>query len=502
MGMLALHSVTKSFPGVRALDGVSLEFAPGEIHALVGENGAGKSTLMKIITGIYRPDSGEIHFEGERLQFRGYRDSLEKGIDIVHQEIEAIPESSVAENIMLDKMITFGPTGIINWRAVNRVAAKYMAMVGLDLPPTRTMKYLSAAQKQLAQIAKALAADARVLLLDEPTSSLTEYEAQNLFALLRDLRDRGAIIVFVSHKFEEVFALCDKASVLRDGHLVATRAIGDLTQDELVALMIGRETTHERPGILEVDANDEVLRVEGLARREKVDGVSFRLCKGEILGFYGLVGAGRTETARLLIGEDRPDAGRVYVHGEEARIRHVSDALHRYRMGYVTENRKEEGLLLDAPVETNITITVWRRLVHWLTRRIGRKQEVAVASDMVEALAIRTTGLGQKTDELSGGNQQKVSISKWLAADCEILIFDEPTVGVDVGAKAQIHQLIWDLADRRGKSIILISSDMPEIINLASRILVFRERQIVGEITGIGAKTYQEASAAIGEYLA
>lgn len=500
--MLTLQSVTKSFPGVRALDDVSLEFAPGEIHALVGENGAGKSTLIKIITGIYRPDAGEIHFEGEQLQFRGYRDSLQKGIDIVHQEIEVIPESSIAENIMLDKMITFGPTGIINWPAVHRVAAKYMAMVGLDLSPTHTMKHLSAAQKQLAQIAKALAANARVLLLDEPTSSLTEHEAQNLFTLLRDLRDRGVIIVFVSHKFEEVFALCDKASVLRDGHHVATRAISDLTQGELVTLMIGRPHALERPGSLDVDSKDEVLRVEGLTRRDKIDDVNFRLCKGEILGFYGLVGAGRTETARLLMGEDHPDSGRIFIHGNEVKIRHISDALNKYRMGYVTENRKEEGLLLEAPVETNITITVWRRLTHWLTRYINRKQEVAVASDMIDALSIRTTGLAQKTGDLSGGNQQKISIAKWLAADCEILIIDEPTVGVDVGAKTQIHQLIWDLADKSGKSIILISSDMPEIITLASRILVFREGTIVGEITDINNKTYQEASAAIGEYLA
>jgi ribose transport system ATP-binding protein len=377
-----------------------------------------------------------------------------------------------------------------------------MDMVGLDLSPNRIMKHLSAAQKQLAQIAKALAANARVLLLDEPTSSLTDHEAQNLFTLLRDLRDKGVIIVFVSHKFEEVFALCDKASVLRDGQHIATRPISELTQDELVDLMIGRPHALERLGSLDVNPKDVVLRVEGLTRCDKIEDVNFTLCKGEILGFYGLVGAGRTETARILMGEDYPDSGRIIIHGKEVKIRHISDALNKYRMGYVTENRKEEGLLLDSPVETNITITVWRRLVHWLTRGINRKQEMAVASNMIEAMSIRTTGLAQKTSDLSGGNQQKISISKWLAADCEILIIDEPTVGVDVGAKAQLHQLIWNLADKSGKSIILISSDMPEIITLASRILVFRERKIVGEICGIDYKTYEEASAAIGQYLA
>lgn len=501
--MLELQSITKTFPGVKALDNVSLQFAPGEIHALVGENGAGKSTAIKIITGIHQPDSGRILLEDEPLHFHSYHDSLAKKISLVSQEIQIIPESSIAENIMLDKMITFGKTGFVNWKEVNHVARKYMDMVGLNFAPNQIMKRLGAAHKQLSQIAKALASKARVLLLDEPTSSLTEHEAGNLFRILREIKSTGVTIIFVSHKFDEVFEICDKVSVLRDGKSVGTRRIAELTQDELIRMMIGRSCKDEHLGVLDVDRSTEVLRADHVYRHNKANDVSFTLHQGEILGFYGLVGAGRTELARILIGEDKLDRGDIYVRGEKARIHSVADSLHRYRIGYVTENRKEEGLLLKATLETNITITIWRRIVNKFTRGINRKKEQDVAVRMVHAMNIRTTGLSQRTENLSGGNQQKVSIAKWLAADCDILIVDEPTVGVDVGAKEQIHKLIWDLAKKQGKSIILISSDMPEIIKIASRILIFKDQQIVGELTGIDdeKKTYDEVSTAIGRYL-
>jgi ribose transport system ATP-binding protein len=486
------------------LDNVSLAFAAGEIHALVGENGAGKSTAIKIITGIYQPDSGEILYDGRPLHFHNYHESLQAGIDIVNQEIQLIPDSSIAENIMLDKMITRGKTGVINWKAVHEAARKYMEMVGLHLPSTTPMRHLSAAHKQLTQIAKALAANARVLLLDEPTSSLTQHEAENLFRILRGLRGSGATIIFVSHKFEEVFALCDRVSVLRDGRCAGTRSIQGLASDELVQMMIGRECKDTHLGTLDVDRGTEVLRVENLCRAEKANDISFTLYEGEILGFYGLVGSGRTEVARLIIGEDHPDSGAIHVRGRRARIHSVADSLYRYRLGYVTENRKEEGLLLKSSVQTNITITVWQRMVNRFTRRINPLREAETAERMVGDLAIKTPGLGERTENLSGGNQQKVSIGKWLAADCDILIIDEPTVGVDVGAKEQIHRLIWDLAKKRRKSIVLISSDMPEIIKVASRILVFREQRIVGELTGVddAGKTYEEVSSAIGQFLA
>ncbi|MCX7045896.1 MAG: sugar ABC transporter ATP-binding protein [Candidatus Sumerlaeota bacterium] len=502
--MLELNSISKSFPGVKALDDVSLRFEPGEIHALVGENGAGKSTAIKIITGIYQPDSGQIIYDGKPLHFRTYHDSLRAGIDIVFQEIQIIPESSIAENIMLDKMIAYGSTGIVNWKAVNATAKRYMDMVGLSFPPTMRMRRLSAAHKQLTQIAKALAANARVLLLDEPTSSLTDHEAQNLFRILRELKSQGVTIIFVSHKFEEVFALCDKVSVLRDGKFVGTRAISELTIPDLVQMMIGRDCKDEHLGALDVDRTVEVMKADHIKRAEKADDVSFTLYEGEVLGFYGLVGAGRTEMARIIIGEDRMDSGALYVRGQRTHIRNVGDSLYRYRIGYVTENRKEEGLLLKSPVQTNITITIWRNIINRFTRCINPRAEVDIARRMVGDLSIKTPDLNQRTENLSGGNQQKICIAKWLAADCDILIIDEPTVGVDIGAKEQIHRLIWELAKKRRKSIILISSDMPEIIKVSSRILVFKEQRIVGEITGVDEKnkTYEEVSTAIGQYLA
>jgi len=499
--MLELRSISKRFPGVQALQDVSLQFSPGEIHAVVGENGAGKSTAMKIITGILRPDAGQIVLDGTPLEFRSYRDSLRAGIDIVSQELQVLPRASVAENIMLDKMITRGRSGIIDWGRVNRVAQTYMDMVGLRLPASRPVHRLSAAQKQLAQIAKALAARARVLLLDEPTSSLTEFEARNLFAILRELRAQGVTILFVSHKFEEVFGLCDRVSVLRDGRVAGGVAIGDITPPALIAMMIGREYLEERLGAPSVAPAREVLRAEHLARRGKARDVSFSLAEGEILGFYGLVGAGRTEVARILIGEEKLDRGRILVGGRPARIRRVADSLYRYRLGYVTENRKEEGLFLDSSVKTNIAITAWPRLVAKMTRHIRGAEERAVAARMAHATDLRCTGLRQKARTLSGGNQQKLSIAKWLAADCDILIIDEPSVGVDVGAKAQIHRLIWDLARHDRKSIILISSDMPEIIRLSDRILVFRAGRIAGEVRGAAERPYGEVSAEIGSFL-
>jgi ribose transport system ATP-binding protein len=501
--MLELKHISKSFPGVRALDDVSVSFAPGEIHALVGENGAGKSTLMKIICGIYQADAGGVYLDGQPIHSKDYRQSLSMGIDIVHQEIQVVRENTVAESIMLDKLANFSWAGIINWRAVNAEARKYMDMVGLDVPPDALMGGLSAAQKRMTQIARALASNARVIMLDEPTSTLTEHEAQTLFGILDQLKKTGVVLVFVSHKFEEVFALCDRVTVLRDGRHIGTRPTGELGRQELIRMMIGREFKEDHLGRVNFNRENEVLRVEHLTRHGKIEDASFSLREGEILGLYGLVGAGRTEMARVLIGEDRMDAGRVIVRGQTANIRSISDSLYRYRIGYLTENRKEEGLLLKDTVRANLTITVWPRMVNKFTRWISQKQEDRTAREMVQSLEIRTPGLAQIVENLSGGNQQKVSLAKWLAADCDVLIIDEPTVGVDVGAKEQIHRLIRRLAEHERRSIILISSDMPEIIRLANRILVFRDRRIAGQVDDVDnpRRTYDEISMAIGEYL-
>lgn len=502
--MLELRGITKDFPGVRALDDVSIQFCEGEIHALVGENGAGKSTAIKIIGGIYQPDEGELYYNSEPLKLHNFRDGLNKGISVVNQEIQIIPESSVAENIMLDKMITYGKTGIVNWKEINRVAKQYTRMVGLDFPPSTIIQELSAAQKQFVQIAKALASNAKILLLDEPTSSITEHEAENLFNIIRELKQKGVLIIFVTHKIEEVFAVSDRISVLRDGKCVGTDTTENLDIHTVITMMIGRETEDESLGVLDVNTQNPVLEVKQISKKGKVDDVSFTLYEGEILGFYGLVGAGRTELARILIGEDALVSGEVYIRGKKAHVKSVSDSLYTYNMGYITENRKEEGLLLESTVKTNIAITIWNKIIHKIFRAINPRKEAEMAENMVATLDIRTTGVHQITENLSGGNQQKVSISKWLAAGCDILIIDEPTVGVDVGAKEYIHRLIWDLADKEKKSIILISSDMPEIIKLASRILVFKDKHIIEEIIDINTKTkdYDTISTEIGHYLA
>ncbi|MDQ8197674.1 sugar ABC transporter ATP-binding protein [Pelagicoccus enzymogenes] len=500
--MLELRNISKSFPGVRALDKVSLHFRAGEIHGLIGENGAGKSTAIKIMTGIHQADSGEMAIDGQAVKFADYRDSLAQGIGIVHQELQVIPDASVAENIMLDKL-EGNRWGVIDWKGIYATAQTYMDLVGLDLPADRLVRGLSAAQKQLIQIAKALSADVRVLFLDEPTSSLTEHEARRLFDVLKELRQKGVALVFVSHKLDEVLGLCDRVSVLRDGQFIGEREVAGLQQQDLVQMMIGRTCQEEHLGVLNPNYSQVVLEARSIVRVGKARDVSFKLHQGEVLGFYGLVGAGRTELARILIGEDQKDSGSVLIKGQVAQIDSVETSLYRYGLGYVTENRKEEGLLLENSIRMNIALPIWPRIRNAITRKIDDSLERATATRYAEAMSVKTPSLSQYVGALSGGNQQKISIGKWLAADCDILIIDEPTVGVDVGAKEQIHQLIWDLAAKEGKSIIVISSDLPEIVRITNRILVFREQKIVGEVTDIDteAKTYATVSQEIGRYL-
>jgi ribose transport system ATP-binding protein len=500
--MLTIDRISKSFPGVQALQGVSLEFLPGEIHALVGENGAGKSTLIKIICGIYTPDEGEVLLNGKRVTLRSYTQALTHGINLVSQEIQVIPKSTVAENIMLDKLTRYSRGGTLDWSGINHDAQSFMALVGLDLPVTTLVGGLSAAQKQLIMIARALSSNAKILILDEPTSALTRRETENLLQLLHKIRGEGVTIVFVSHKLEEVLAVADKVSVLRDGSLIGTRAIAGLSKADIVRMMIGRDARTTSLGVLHIDQTHKALEARNISQLGRFDNLSFTLYKGEILGFYGLVGSGRTELAQILIGEARRDSGEVLINEQPARIRSMADSLYRYRLGYVSENRKEKGLILGASIQTNITLTIWPQILNRL-RAIKLRQEGTIANRFIHRLEIKTTGADQLVSRLSGGNQQKVSLAKWLAAACDILIIDEPTIGVDIGAKEYIHQLIWNLAKNEGKSIILISSDMPEIINVARRILVFRNYRIVGEVRNDGdsVHSYEQVSQEIGAYL-
>lgn len=501
--MLELQGVSKSFGSVRALNDVSLTFRPGEIHALLGENGAGKSTLIKIICGIYQADEGRVLLNGKRMNFESFRDAIEHEISIVNQEIQVIPEFSIAENMFMDKYDRFTRAGVVQWKQIEEHARRYLAMVGLELDPALPIRYLSAAQKQLVQIAKALSSHAKVLLLDEPTSSLTAHETEKLFSIVRRLKEEGVTLIFVSHKLEEVLSLCDQISVLRDGRHIGTEQASEMTKQDIIRMMIGRETKDMYLGQLDIDWDERVLEVRHLSQKGRFNDMNFHLHKGEILGFYGLVGSGRTELAKIVIGEDPMDAGDILIHGKKANIRSMADSLAKYRLGYVSENRKEEGLILEETVKTNISVTIWRHMIHPVLRKISLAREEEMSARMIRALQIKVQGSGDIVGNLSGGNQQKVSIAKWLAANCDILIVDEPSVGVDVGAKEYIHQLLWNLAKQEGKSIIVISSDLPELCTLARRILVFQENQIVGELADIhnGPHTYEELSQRIGQYM-
>ncbi|MFV0466090.1 MAG: sugar ABC transporter ATP-binding protein [Lachnospiraceae bacterium] len=500
--MLELRNISKIFPGVIALDNVSISFREGEIHALMGENGAGKSTLMKIITGIYRPEQGEIFLDGKVITMRNFRDAVDHDINMVGQEIQIIPDATVAENIVLDRIDQYKKGPLLDWEKIKIVAQEYLTIVGLDIEPTAKIAKMTAAQKQLIQIAKALSSKAKYILLDEPTSSLTPHESQNLIKIVKKLKEQKVSIIFVSHKIEEVMELCDVVSVLRDGKFVGCKRCDEVKRHDIVKMMIGREESLEHMGTLPIEDN-KVLEAVNATSFGTFENISFHLNKCEILGFYGLVGSGRTELARVLIGVDHLDSGEIRINGKKAKIVSLQTCMEKYKMGYVSENRKEEGLILSGDIASNISITVWDQITGPL-RKISTKREHEIVLSMMDKMKVKAPSEKTMVGSLSGGNQQKVSIGKWLAADCEILIIDEPTVGVDVGAKQYIHELIWKLAKEEGKSIILISSDMPELIHLARRILVFEDQKIKGEIAGLNdrAFSYEEVSDEIGRLMA
>jgi ribose transport system ATP-binding protein len=489
---LSISHIGKSFGGVRALDEVSFDIGSGEIHAVMGENGAGKSTLIKIITGVHRPDSGQIAVDGRSVEFGSPRESLAAGIGVVHQERNLIPRFTVGENIMLERLPRRGP--FVDYDAVHARARAALDQLESAIDTRTEVSTLSVAQMQIVEIAKALSIEARMLLLDEPTASITDHEAASLFEVMRRLRDRGAAIVFVSHKLEEVLALCDRVTVLRDGKVVASGIpIAEVSRDRLVSMMIGRSERTAAIGRRELGADEPALQLREISTSFGHRDVSFSLRKGEILGLYGLVGAGRTELARAILGLGQITAGEIRVSGQTVRIRSLHEALEKYRLGYVSEDRKQEGLILAHSVRDNIALAVWPRIAGPLGL-ITPAAEDRAAAPYVKRLQLRVASLDQLVSELSGGNQQKVSIAKWLAAKTDILIVDEPTVGIDVKTKTEIHELIAEIAGG-GLAVLLISSDMSEMITLADRILVLHDFRLAGEI--VNDHRYETTSAAI-----
>ena len=474
---LALVGISKSFPGVLALSDVSFEIAAGSVHALCGENGAGKSTLGRILAGIHSPDSGDLLVFGERVRFASPREALDQGIGMVHQELSFCENLSVAENLCLGALPS--RRGFLDHDGMNRRAARILEAIEAPIPVGAKVGDLSLGQRQLVQVAAAVGAGARVIVFDEPTSSLSQREAERLYHLIEKLRAQGVTSIYVSHRMNELFALCDTVTVLRDGRHVATQPLAASDEAGLVRMMIGRAIDTFEAAPLEAGTGAEVLRVTRLCSPGKFHDVSFSLHAGDILGFAGLVGAGRSEIAHALFGLDPNATGEIHIRGQRVAIRSPRQAMQR-GIGLVPEDRKRQGLIPDMSALSNTTLPVLDRLA--TLAFIKEKEERDLGATYFERLRVRAPSFETPIAVLSGGNQQKLVLAKWLAAKAEILILDEPTRGVDVGAKAEIHALIDTLA-RAGHAILLISSELPELLKLSSRIVVVREGRAAGELS-------------------
>jgi ribose transport system ATP-binding protein len=474
--VLRMEGISKAFPGVQALDSVDFEVAAGEVLGLVGENGAGKSTLMKILSGAYRKDAGRVFLHGQDTEIESPSHAQQLGIAIIYQEFNLTPNQSTAANIFIAREPRRSGLGrlFVDRRRMEEEAQGHLDRVGARLPATALIRDLSVAQQQMVEVAKALAVDARIIIMDEPTSALGEDEVATLFEIIGTLKEQGIAVIFITHRLEEVFCIADRVMILRDGRRVGSMPIEEATPDKVIHLMVGRELEDMfQKGEAEIGA--PLLEVRGLTRRGVVEDVSFTLRRGEILGFAGLVGAGRTETARLLFGADPKDAGEIYVDGELVRIYSPIDAV-TAGISLVPEDRGKEGLVLSLPVLENIvlpTLNRYARVGLWMDRHGLRN----TAQDYVDRLNIRTPHLEQKAMFLSGGNQQKTVVAKWLASQPRVLIMDEPTRGIDVGAKAEVHALMSRLA-QAGVGIIMVSSELPEILGMSDRILVMHEGRV------------------------
>jgi L-arabinose transport system ATP-binding protein len=494
-GTLEIRKISKAFPNVQALTDVSLDIRPGEILAFMGENGAGKSTLLKIINGDYQPDAGTLSIDGQQLSFSNPRDAHKSGIRVIYQEPEIIPGVRVAENIWVGELPK--RFGLIDRRKLNDQVQRSLAEYGFEnvLPLYLMGDELSSAQRQLVEILRALKSGVRVLALDEPTSSLTDDEVERLFSLVRRLRDEGVAIIYVSHRIKEILRLCDRVAILRDGRLIAVKPSSELNDAEIVRLMVGRDLSdvfQRRPA----GTNREVLRVEGLHSNWHHN-VSFHINAGEVVGFAGLVGAGRTELAKVIFGEMPKASGNILLEGRSVTIRRPDDAIAR-GIGFAPEDRKREGLVLIRSVLENASMAILRRLsrFHFVRSHLER----SVVSEFVEKLSVRTPSLEQEVGKLSGGNQQKVVLARWLAAKPKVLILDEPTRGIDVGAKSEIYRLIDDLANE-GLGIMFISSELPELLGLADRIYVMQNGRITGELSGASASEEAVLGLAMADHL-
>jgi hypothetical protein len=474
--ILSMKGITKSFSGVAALKNAALDLKAGEVVALMGENGAGKSTLMKILTGIYSKDSGEIQYMGQEVCFKGPAESEEAGISIVHQELNMMNDLTVAQNLFIGREEMNG--FLIDDKKMNEKARELFKVLKIDINPAEKIGNLTVGKQQMVEIAKAISSKAKVIIFDEPTAALTDSEIEELFKVIRDLKKQGTGMVYISHRMDEINVISDRVIVMRDGEYVGTLITKECSKDDIIKLMVGRAIFGE-PKTASNVAKDApvVLKCENLNRGKAVKDVSFELKKGEILGFSGLMGAGRTEVARLIFGADKKDSGKIFINGKEVTINTPEDAV-AHGIGYLSEDRKRYGLIVDKSVEENTVISSLNDFVKGIF--IDKAKSKEVSKKYVESLKTKTPSVSQLVKKLSGGNQQKVVIAKWLVRNSDILIFDEPTRGIDVGAKSEIYALMEKLA-KEGKSIIMISSELPEVLRMSDRVIVMCE----GRITGI-----------------
>ena len=490
--ILNMSDITKRFPGVLALDHVSLRVKKGEVHALLGENGAGKSTLMKILAGAYVKDEGEIEVFSRKSELGNPKAAENLGISIIYQELNLIPTLTVAENIFMGRYKMRGSIQV-NWKQVYAAAEELLKELDVDVRATDYIRDLGIAQQQMVEVAKALSMNAKIIIMDEPSAPLTERETRNLFRIVKQLKESGVSIIYISHRLEEVLEICDRATIMRDGTTIKEVEIADVTMDEIIRLMVGRELKDKYPRI-EKQIGKELFRVENLCAGSKVQNISFSVKEGEVLCVGGLVGAGRTEMVRAVFGLDARTDGKVYIDGQECTIKNPKDAI-RAGIGFVTEDRKGEGLILKLGVGENITLAALDGFRSGIHLNLGKEKDTV--KDYVGRLNIKTPSIFQRVENLSGGNQQKVVLAKWLLSKCKVLILDEPTRGIDVGAKIEVYNLINELA-KEGKAILVITSEIPELLGICDRVVVMARGRVSGTLTREEANQEAVMTLAVG----
>ncbi|MDO4547400.1 MAG: sugar ABC transporter ATP-binding protein [Clostridia bacterium] len=479
---LRLENVSKTFPGVNALTDVSFDVRKGEIHALIGENGAGKSTLIKVLAGVYQPDSGAgIYIEGKKIENLTALEAMRQGIIVIYQDFSLFPTLTVKENIAFSEQIDQRKK-LVDWKAMEKTARRALESLGVDINVNAKANTLSTAKQQLVAIARALVYDAKLLVMDEPTSALSSSEVEGLFKIVRTLRDRGMAVIFISHKLDELFNIADRMTVLRDGMLIGSATTGEMTRKKLISMMVGREISDER--MTAKNIGETILEVKNISKAGNFRNISFDVKRGEVLGITGLVGAGRTETVRALFGLNAPDSGEIYMEGKRINPKSPADA-EKLGIAFVPESRQTEGLILQQDAQSNITLAIIRSFANRFNS-ISFKKRRDKALELIKKLNVKPPYPQMQVNKFSGGNQQKIVVAKWLATNPKILIVDEPTNGIDVGAKSEIHKLLRDLADS-GMAVIMVSSEMPEIFAISDRILVMRRGRITGEFNAADA---------------